>query len=507
MTKDELLKRIDGYEWTDFECKKAQRDVPKDAYSTVSAFANTQGGWLVFGVSEVNGQLQATGIDPDAFDRVQDAFLTTLRGKQKLNQPIDVQPHVHELDGRIILACYIPESPRCHKPVYLNGNPWDAYIRRGARDERVNNNELQRLLRDSSTQSWDAECVPDLDMANVLDMDTLRWYQSQFYRRNPEQRRIDDPVAFLQEWNFIRDQAGQPQLTRAAILLFGIDRYVRLIVPRAVLDYQRIDTRFELWGSDARWHDRLVFEENLFKTWQGLVTKYSRVAEHPFRIDPATMRRNDDPPDYVAFREAIINLLVHQDYGDHYRKASLKWFTDRTIFWNPGDAYADTHELLAPTEKEVRNPLLVDAFRRIGLSDRAGTGIRAIYRNWRELGHRDPIIQNDKAGKSFELILDKAPVVDEKAHDQAHDQAHDLTNLEITILKACWVAPQSSNDLLTLLGYQTRTGNFKKAMTHLVDNLALLARTLPNTPRSKHQQYQLTDSGRRWLATIMDTPL
>ena len=45
MTRDELLARLKGYEWSDFECKKAQRGVPNDAYVTVSAFANSAGGW------------------------------------------------------------------------------------------------------------------------------------------------------------------------------------------------------------------------------------------------------------------------------------------------------------------------------------------------------------------------------------------------------------------------------------------------------------------------------
>jgi len=115
------------------------------------------------------------------------------------------------------------------------------------------------------------------------------------------------------------------------------------------------------------------------------------------------MRRNDDPPDYIAFREAAINLLIHQDYGDVHRKASLKIFIDQITFWNPGDAFATQRELLESTEKEIRNPLLVNAFRRIGLSDQAGTGIRAIYRNWHDLGHRPPQIINDKAAKSFDL--------------------------------------------------------------------------------------------------------
>lgn len=405
MTRDELIARLKGYEWTDFECKKAQRGVPKDAYSTVSAFANTEGGWLLFGVSEASGRLEVSGVEPSAFDRVQDAFLTTLRSGQKLNQIIDAQPHVYELDGKRILAFFIAEADRHRKPIYLSGNPRDSYIRRAARDERMTDNELQRFLRDSAQDSWDGQSVEDFPFESSIDTDTLSWYQDQFVRRNPEQRPINDPIEFLREWNFIVHRSGKPELTRAAILLFGVDRCVRALLPRPVLDYQRIDARFENWSADERWHDRLVFEENLFKTWRGLVAKYSRIAEHPFKVDPATLRRSDDPPDYIAFREAAINLLIHQDYGDHHRKASLKWFTDRLLFWNPGDAFATTAQLLESNEKEIRNPLIVNAFRRIGLSDQAGTGIRAILRNWRDLGRRPPEITNDKAAKSFQLAL------------------------------------------------------------------------------------------------------
>ena len=132
MTRDELLARLKGYEWTDFECKKAQRDVPNDAYKTVSAFANTEGGWLLFGVSDKEGVLTVSGVDPDAFDRVQNDFLSTLRAGDKFNHVITVDPHVYDLDGKRILAFYVPESPRHQKPVYLKGNPRDSFIRRAA---------------------------------------------------------------------------------------------------------------------------------------------------------------------------------------------------------------------------------------------------------------------------------------------------------------------------------------------------------------------------------------
>lgn len=409
MNQDELLARLNGLEWNDFECKRAQRGVPDDAYKTVSAFANTAGGWLVFGVSEVNHRLEVTGVEEP--DKVQNDFLAVLRGEQKLNRVIAVQAHRFEIDGKHVFAFYVPEMARADKPVYLKGDPRQSYVRRGAGDEQCTQSELERFLRDAAQDRYDGAVLAELAAESCFDLETVKWYQAQFARRNPEHAEITDPIAFLLNWNFVVEQGGTLHPTRAGVLLFGTGRFVRQILPRPVLDYQRIDTVFDQWSAEQRWHDRYVFEENIFQTWQGLVARYMRIAEHPFSLDPTTLRRNDDPPDYVAFREAAINLLIHQDYGDHGRKASIKLFTDRTVFWNPGDAFATEAELLDPTEKEVRNPAIVKAFRRIGLSDQAGTGIRAIFRNWHELGRTPPRLKNDKARKEFELVLINKPLV------------------------------------------------------------------------------------------------
>lgn len=412
MNRDELLEKLRTFEWNDFECKKASKEVPEDAYKTVSAFANTAGGWLVFGVQDHNRQLEIVGVEE--VDRIQNNFLSTLRSGQKLNRIIQVQEEKYEIEGKHLLAFYIPESPRNEKPIYLKGDPRQSYIRRGAGDEQCTQSELERFLRDASLLRYDSEPASEIPVDSFFDENTVRWYQAQFFRRNPEHDEIEDPIEFLLNWNYIIEQDKHMLPTRAGVLLFGKDRFVRQLLPRPVLDYQRIDTSFEQWSPEERWHDRYVFEENIFKTWRGLVARYMRIAERPFSLDPDTLRRNDDPADYVAFREAAINLLVHQDYGDHGRKAAIKLFTDQTIFWNPGDAFAKDEEFLDPTEKEVRNPSIIKAFRRIGLSDQAGTGIRAIFRNWHELGRVPPRIHNDKARKHFELVLTNRPLITER---------------------------------------------------------------------------------------------
>jgi len=412
MTKERLLELIEKYEWNDFECKKASRGVPDDAYKTVSAFANTQGGWLVFGIQDNKGQLSIVGVEE--VDKVQNDFLSAIRSGGKMNRMITIKEEIIEHDGKAMLVFYVPESPRNEKPVYLKGDIRQSYIRKGSGDEQCTQTEIERFLRDSATLRYDSETVENIPAESFFDEGTLLWYRDRFKQKRPGQHEVLSDLDFLIEWNYVIEQKEKLYPTNAAVLLFGKSRYVRQILPQPVLDYQRIDSKADQWNSEERWSDRVVFEENIIQTWLGLIEKYMRLSERPFKIDPKTLRRDDDPADYVAFREAAINLLIHRDYGDHTRKAVIQFFTDRTRFWNPGDAFATESELLDPTEKEVRNPMIVAAFRRIGMSDQAGSGIRAIFRNWHELGNVPPVMQNNKASKDFELILLKELLINDK---------------------------------------------------------------------------------------------
>ena len=62
----------------------------------------------------------------------------------------------------------------------------------------------------------------------------------------------------------------------------------------------------------------------------------------------------------------------------------------------------------------MRNPAIVAAFRRIGLSEQAGTGVRAIFRHWQRLGHVPPVIDNDRARKTFDLRLLREELLSEQ---------------------------------------------------------------------------------------------
>jgi ATP-dependent DNA helicase RecG len=411
MDKDQLIRLLKSHEWRGIEFKEARTQVPKASYETVSAFANTQGGHLVFGVRKEGADFEIVGVIN--VDKVQNDFISSLN-PPKVSKKIRPEEDLHKVDDRDLVVFYIPESKRVDKPVYLDGDIRRSFIRKGGCDVRCSEEELKRMLNDATIDRFDGQAV-ECDIDTCFDPKALKSYRGMYEGRpgNKSYTGLSDHD-FLFHLGLMVERAGTWLPTRAAVLLFGCDGNFRQLLPRPVVDCQRFNIKMDDAPTAQRWIDRIVIEENLVNAWRILLDWYMKFSQHPFIIDPVTLQRDDQPPDYIAFRESAINLLIHQDYADHSRKPEIRHYLDRTIFKNPGDAFVDDTDLLEPGEKEVRNPRIVTAFRRIGLSEHAGWGLREVFRNWQQLGNVPPQINNDKARKTFALTLLKELLLSEE---------------------------------------------------------------------------------------------
>lgn len=442
LSRSALLERIKTYEWSDLEVKAAQQDIPRDAYETVSAFANTSGGHLVFGVQQQAEQFEIVGVL--ALDKVQNDFFTALRSRDKFSYQTATDDDVIETETGRLLVFYIPEAPRQHKPVYLNGDIRRSFIRRGAADQKCNEGDIQRFLRAASGPSHEGEGV-DLNLEASVDAATLGRYRQRFHARNSGHAcNPFDNAHFLEHWALAVAVAGKLQPTRAAILLFGSDPALRAIMPRPLVDCRWADYPWDEPAPERRWLDRLVCEDNLWTSWEQLLDRYAQNATRPFAIEMGSIERQERPEDFISFREATVNLLIHQDFEETTRAAMIAFHPDRVVFENPGTARARKADLLEPGAKEVRNPLIVAAFRRAGLSEQAGTGISAIFGDWRRRGRVPPELITDVPSYTFRLsLLAKGLMYERQRLFQASLGAR-LSDAEANVLAILCGQPQVS---------------------------------------------------------------
>ena len=169
MTQNELMDLLNEHEWRDVEFKEAQRKVPRNAYETVSAFANTEGGHLVFGVRKSGHEMEIVGVLD--VDKVQSDFLTALRQSDKISVIVNVQEELHKHDDAVLLIFYVPEVHRSHKPVFLNGDIRRSFVRSGGSDVRCSDSERNRFLLDAAVERHDGRIV---DFEEILDGAAVR---------------------------------------------------------------------------------------------------------------------------------------------------------------------------------------------------------------------------------------------------------------------------------------------------------------------------------------------
>jgi ATP-dependent DNA helicase RecG len=91
-----------------------------------------------------------------------------------------------------------------------------------------------------------------------------------------------------------------------------------------------------------------------------------------------------------ALREAFVNALTHRDYT-RLGAVHVRWQTETLTISSPGGFVEGVSlDNLLVVEPRPRNPLLADAFKRIGLAERTGRGVDLIYQGLLRYGRPPP---------------------------------------------------------------------------------------------------------------------
>ncbi len=176
-------------------------------------------------------------------------------------------------------------------------------------------------------------------------------------------------------------EEGRPRPTVAGLVLLGREAALRRHLPTHEVAFQVLD------GTDVRVND--FYPAPLLKTFERIEEQFhARVVENEIEVD--LFRVPVPNYDRRAFREALINALVHRDYT-RLGAIHVQWNGEGISISNPGGFVEGvTLDNLLVVAPRPRNPLLADAIKRIGLAERTGRGIDLIYQGLLRYGRPAP---------------------------------------------------------------------------------------------------------------------
>lgn len=185
MDKEKLLELTEG---KNVELKKAKNNVPDSFWDTYSAFANTDGGLVVFGVDEKNNEV--TGVD-DPY-KLRDDLFNLLNNTQKVSANIIEDEDVRIInleDGTNVIFVHIPEAPYNLKPIYLKNNPRLAYERLGEGDRKLSTEKYKALVVGSHDVT-DNELLKNYDIGD-LNEDDLEVYKKLLFDQTKNEKYLE----------------------------------------------------------------------------------------------------------------------------------------------------------------------------------------------------------------------------------------------------------------------------------------------------------------------------
>ncbi len=246
---------------------------------------------------------------------------------------------------------------------------------------------MERFLLKKRGRHWDDAPEPSFTVRSCSPS-ALRLFK----QRATESGRMDRALARDSRESILGnlELIEKHGLKRAACLLFS-DR------PEKYVSGAWIKIGFSVTDDDLRYQDEVhgnLFEQ-VEKTIELLHTKYLKA----YISYEGLLRRETFLFPDAALREALLNAVVHKDYGSGI-PIQISVYDDRIVLWNPGDLPENwtLAKLLGKHPSCPFNPLLANAFFRAGYIESWGRGIEKIQRDCREHGIEPPVYDFGMAG-------------------------------------------------------------------------------------------------------------
>ena len=453
-------------EATEYDKKEAvEHKKVKSWLKTVSAFANTVGGSLIFGVANDDEVVGLSDI------KAESEFIS-----QKIKERISPFPEVVIVpykteDDKMLLLVNV--SAGLETPYYYTGDGMtEAYIRIGNESVTADSTELKRLVMRGKNSTYDT-------MISAYEFDDFSFSKLRerynFWTGNSMTDKDFNSFG-------IRDSKGK--LTNAGALLADESPVFcsRLFctrwngIDKSNGQVDAIDSA-EYTGSLI-----ILLNEGLSFIKRNMKTYWKKTADSRIEMP--------DYPDRSVF-EALVNALIHRDYLITGSEVHIDIYDDRLTIYSPGgmpDGTLIQERDINDIPSTRRNPVLADIFARLGYMERKGSGLNKINNSYTNSANYTPELSPSFRSNRVEFTV-KLPNLNFKASaneslDEALNEAlNDNEKLLLEILKENPTATQIkiSNTIgisrstvqrvlsdLTKKGYIERIGSKKFGEWHIL---------------------------------------
>ena len=361
-------------EATEYDKKLAlEEKKPKSWCKSVSAFANTFGGALIFGITNEGMVVGLENPEGDA-EKISETIKTRL-------DPIpEFKLRFHQTeDGKVLVILDVYKGDET--PYYYSGDGvLEAYVRVGNESVKATATELKRLVLRGKNTSYDSQNstykVEDYAFSKLKER-YKKWTGNSFDDK--------DLISF----GLVNEQGD---LTNAGALLADESpiRCSRLFCTR----WNGLNKSGGAVDAldDAEYSGSVI---SLIENGEAFIKRNCKMKWRK------TANSREEMPEYVerSYHEALVNALAHRDYLVNGSEVHIDIYDDRMEIYSPGgmpdgSMIQDRDPLTVPSTR--RNPVLADVFNRLGYMERKGSGFGKIIS-----GYEFQINYNESKRPSF----------------------------------------------------------------------------------------------------------
>lgn len=367
--------------------RKSARISPKDLAHHFSAFANAGGGVVAVGIED-NGEI--TGVSAEQENTFRKGVMEYFSNPPKVE--IEILPYKDSLGGNCNILLFHISSSSDEIVVLKSG---DAYLRVGDSSKKLTPEQFLSLEYSRGIKSFETRIVADATLED-LDESLIKQYAEML---NPS---ASSSLDILRGRGLIKGKAEHPQITVAAILLFG--RVPTQFLPSARIRF----LKYEGVSAGVGVGFNVVKDITIEKPLHLLLTEARQVISSQMRefqrLDKnGKFVKVSEYPDF-AWLEGLVNAVTHRDYsisGDYIR---ISMFDDRIEFLSPGSLPSIVTIDNIKTTRFSRNPIIARVLGDFGWVRELNEGVKRIYVDMENF-FLDPPIFSEPNGNTVSLLL------------------------------------------------------------------------------------------------------